>query len=782
MWTDRLRALFLSLCSALALLGAPPLHAQALKPLRDPAVEPPAVLWADLLAHGNPEEVLSSYGVLGELWIDDTVDASRCALHAAALDDAIRHNPVGLALWWVAYECAEAVGDAALADARLASVAALVRHAIDSTPADQGMTPIRIIVEADMVALLQASGWELLYAHYELTALPVKLPMRVAAWDPEAKREHHLSFDVLDTLVRLQRDVPASTYPVFRTLFAHGYLQALSETSPDSAAGEAMALRAAMSRATIPERMQDLGRLADASNVGAMVAYGYLCLVWQKDDPCAGHAVDVLLPLAEQRLAEPLLLLAYAHWAGAGVKRDKAAAKALFAVADERLGGTAALRMAAMTCSIADGERCVPDFARKQLSALVDAGDPLAEALWLQTRIETVGLYRLKAAEQRMLQHAAENGIVTAQSAWGLLLWTREGASEQALHWLDQASLRDARAANLLARRYEFANGVPRDIARAEGLHARAAHLGRAESGRWLGKRDLARLALPVAVQPPWLDTHWWTTERLRAAALRSSAQLWFQSGMLRGHVPSGLSLAQMYMEGGEGLDAGPEAAEVLLERLSGLGSPAARRELARLRRVDGGSAADIAEARRLLAADASAGKRASQRLLGQALVHARDDVPSAREGREWLRAAADAGDAEAADELATALAAGRGGAIDAPGARAVWAAWSSRSLIALNNLAWLLCTSRDAVVFDPAEGSAAATRMQQQVTAPAWLDTVAACHAAAGRFEEAQALQLRVVSDYAGTPDMDLARLDAMRERLALYRSGRRYEDDLFD
>lgn len=773
----------LAVCAALAFACITPVHAQALKPLRDPAVESPAALWDDVLARGTPDDVLGSYIVLEELWSGETVDTTRCAANAAALDDALRDNPVGMALWWVAYQCAEAGGDTALADARMASLGALMRHAIQSTPADHGMTPIRIMVEADMMAMIEASGWELLYVYYETNALPLMLPIRVAVWDPGANREHHLSFDALDTLVRLQRDASVSTYPAFRTMFALSYLGSLAKSMPDSPAGEAMALRAALAKPTMAERLRETARLADASNISAMVSYGYFCLVWQPSAGCADHAVDLMLPLAELRLAEPLLLLAHAHWFGDGVKRDKAAAKAMFTVADERLGGIAALRMAAMTCSIANGERCVPDFARKSFRALVDVGDPLAEALWVQTRVETVGLYKLKPTEEQRLRHSAEAGVVAAQSALGVLLLSREGASEQALHWLDLASRRDVRAAVKLAQRYERADGVPRDVDRAAAFHARAAHLGRGESARWLGRRELERLALPVTPQPPWLQSHWWTGERLRAADLRGSAQLWFQGGMQRNHVASALALAQVYMQGGDGVDAGPQAAESLLETLSGVGSAAARRELARLRRVEGGSAADIAEARRLLAADASEGRPKSQRLLGRALVRARDDSVSAREGREWLRAAADAGDADAADDLATALAAGHGGAVDSPGAKALWAEWSSRSLIALNNLAWLLCTSPDAAVFDPAEGSVAAERLQQlRVTGPAWLDTVATCHAAAGRFDEAIALQTRVVSDYAGAADMDVTRLDAMRERLTLYRSGRRYEDAVFD
>ncbi|MBB5207087.1 hypothetical protein [Chiayiivirga flava] len=763
-------------------VAAPPLSAQALAPFRDPALEGPAAVWEHVLAHGDPARIYESYGVIGDLTDDDgDPDAARCTQHAAALDTALRDNPVGLTHWWLAYRCAELAGDATLAEARMESLGVLLRHAVNSTPPDHGMTPIRIVLENDIDGMLHASGWTLLYAYYDVFNLPREMPLRVALWDEDAGRERHLSFDALDTLVRLQRDEPLSAYPNFRTVLGLSLLRGMAEEAPDSPAAQALAQREALSRPRPEDRLREAARLADAGNSSAVISYARTCILLPEYAPCAEHAIDALLPLAEARFAEPLLLLAYAHWEGVGVKRDKTAAKTMFSAADERLGGAASVLLAGLVCGTRGHEDCIPDFARKAFRAQVDAGDPLAEAMWVQLRVARVGLFRLKKAEEAMLRHAADNGIVVAQRSLGVLLWHR-GDTDEALQWFEQASLRDAHTANLLARRYQIGNGVRLDLARAEALHARAATLGNADSMYWLGKRERKRLALPVAQQPPWLESHWWTAERLRAAAVRASAQSWFQSGLMRSHIASGLSLAQLFIEGGEGIDGTPEMAEALLEELSARGSVASRRELARLRHVDGGSAADIAEARRLLAADAQIGKVPSQRLFGQALLAARDDATSAREGREWLRRAADAGDAEAADALATALAAGRGGAADPQAARALWAAWSSRSLIALNNLAWLLCTSADATVFDPSAGNAAAERLRRQATAPAWMDTVAACAAAAGRFDEAQRLQAQVVADYAADPAMKLARLDAMRARLALYRQSRRYEDAVVD
>ncbi len=94
----------------------------------------------------------------------------------------------------------------------------------------------------------------------------------------------------------------------------------------------------------------------------------------------------------------------------------------------------------------------------------------------------------------------------------------------------------------------------------------------------------------------------------------------------------------------------------------------------------------------------------------------------------------------------------------------------------AANNLAWLLATSPDPAVRDPEEALRYA-RLAEEAGAPddpAILDTLAAAHAAAGRFGAARDLLRRAVRLAVADGDEDLAR--DLRARLALYRAGRPY------
>jgi tetratricopeptide (TPR) repeat protein len=93
----------------------------------------------------------------------------------------------------------------------------------------------------------------------------------------------------------------------------------------------------------------------------------------------------------------------------------------------------------------------------------------------------------------------------------------------------------------------------------------------------------------------------------------------------------------------------------------------------------------------------------------------------------------------------------------------------------AANNLAWLLATHPQ--VRDAAE----AERVASAVLASApddlvLLDTLAAAHAAAGRFEEARRLAARAAERTAESGDAE--RAAAIRARLELYRAGRAYDE----
>jgi tetratricopeptide (TPR) repeat protein len=94
----------------------------------------------------------------------------------------------------------------------------------------------------------------------------------------------------------------------------------------------------------------------------------------------------------------------------------------------------------------------------------------------------------------------------------------------------------------------------------------------------------------------------------------------------------------------------------------------------------------------------------------------------------------------------------------------------------ARNNLAWLLATSPDESLRDPAEALQIAEGLRDEVEEPGadLLDTLAAAYAAAGRFEEAvrSAEQAVVLAEAEG----DLAMAATFRKRLSNYRSREPY------
>jgi len=94
----------------------------------------------------------------------------------------------------------------------------------------------------------------------------------------------------------------------------------------------------------------------------------------------------------------------------------------------------------------------------------------------------------------------------------------------------------------------------------------------------------------------------------------------------------------------------------------------------------------------------------------------------------------------------------------------------------ARNNLAWLLATSPDASVRDPADALRLAEGLFHETREPTadLLDTLAAAYAAAGRFDEAirSAEQAVALAEVEGA--LELAQM--IRERLSNYRSGKPY------
>jgi spermidine synthase len=96
----------------------------------------------------------------------------------------------------------------------------------------------------------------------------------------------------------------------------------------------------------------------------------------------------------------------------------------------------------------------------------------------------------------------------------------------------------------------------------------------------------------------------------------------------------------------------------------------------------------------------------------------------------------------------------------------------------ARNNLAWLLATSPDASVRDPADALRLAEGLRQETREPTadLLDTLAAAYAAAGRFDEAIRSAEQAVALAEAEGAVELAQM--IRERLSNYRARKPYTE----
>ena len=752
----------LSLAAAPLAGAAPP--AAAPRPgataLPDPSRTAPAQLWDELLEHADFAAVKRSVELVDTLertgGENFDVDPAACRRQAAALDDALRTAPVSLALWYASYRCAEAGGDAARADHDLQAFHALVKHAFDTLPPDNGLTPLRVLAERDVDAFVRASGQTLLFAFYDPgRGDPRRLPLVLSLWDDETQSERLLSFDFFDSLMHLNRNQRFAEFPLFRRGVRTKLLENMAK-SPGSAAESGWAVQQALQQADAAARIDALKTAAAQGHYGAALALGGACF----NAPalaCAGDAVDALLPWAEQHNATALAVLALAYERGQGTAQDIAAARALVAAADRRLGGHRGTLMYAGL----SGKRApdpVSPVVADTLATLAREGDARVET-YLAARA-AAGRQGLDGALRRGLEHAAAAGVPQAQSLLGALL-LEEKQAEAAAPWLQKAAAADvAEAQDLLGLLYAEGHGVAADDAQALAWWVRAGQGGDVDAmlrvaRHWLGQPD--------------------------AADARFRAQGWLQSAADRGNAEAIRRLADLYASGAEGLDGGRNEALALLRDLAQRPQEAAsRRQLATLLLRDPAApAADRAEARRLLEQDARADDAASQFQLAEQLLRGRFGQAEPREGMRWLQRAAEH-DADAGVFLASVVYYGNFGVRrDAAAGIARWRKLAATDVRwARNNLAWALCTAPEEKLRDAAAGLAIADTMEASgdPLPLAFLDTIAACHAARGDFAGALEREQRAL-DLAQKQNPALESFIARaRARIDDYRAGRAY------
>jgi TPR repeat protein len=741
--------------AALAFAGA----AQARsRDTRLPPVPEPAKAWPRYLATGKLEDAFRLYRVI------DAVEDSRfdvvpaaCEEQRAVLAEAIRTIPVGVAFWYAAYRCAQATGHDKEAERYLAGFGALAKYALAQGSEELDAPPIRVVASADIRALVQAAGMDLRYEFFEGDDTPRYLVIEQAVWDAKAGHERHLRYDFLDTLVLLSRDDPEAAWPSYR----HGSSRSIVRDYAQAGIDLAQDLQAARDAGLMPSLDEKLARLRlAAEHGGVQSAWNWLAICHKARTPgCGDGLIDALLPAAEHRYAVPTLLLALAHAEGIGVEPDEAKAMALLDAAEAQWGGGHAL-VEYSRYYLALARRPLPEPLLVRLRAHA-ATEPVLARLLVTARLFADPQTRITDAEVASLRALHAGGYPYAAVTLGRALFNA-GRHAEAREWLLRAAqMGDAAAQELYGRVLYHAMGGPADRKAALRWWQLAAAGGDTDAMLALGHL--------AAGQARWAD-----------------AARWYRSAAEYGEADAAMQLAQLYEQAPPDLEGGglAEAARIYGELDKHFDSAPARRQLARLLAFGLGVPRDAERARTLLEKDAQTGDIDSQVVLARAWLTGAFGAADAATAQRWLQKGIEAGDAKALDVMAYYLFYQRHAEGDRAQALALW----RRTLAhdgaeeSWNNLAWVLCTGIEASLRAPAEGLAVAARLGDPAKLPAaWLDTVAACHAAAGDTRRAAKLQAQVVKRVAADTPASTA-LPGMRARLALYRDGQAFVEPARD
>jgi TPR repeat protein len=715
----------------------------ALAPLPDPAKD-----WPVFLARGGMT-AYDDYALVDAVEGEDIeVDAGPCQAHAAELDAALRRVPVGVALWYAAYRCAQLGDNAATTDHYLAGFTTLAKYALAQDSSDAMAPPIRVIGYPDIRALVQASGMEPRYAVLEPDSFR-HLEFVQALGDADGKHERVLRFDFLDTLVALSRDEPDAAYPAFR----HALARELVGKMAAAGLPEAIDLQATLDSVDKPDTAARVAVLRPRAEDGGLKSaweWILLCAREKKSPHCADGLVEALLPQAEQRHGLALVLLAIAYAEGLGVPADEGKAMTLVDGAETQLGGGDAAVLY-LRHRITLHPETLPDALRTRVERAAAGGNAAAARLLAMHRYQTPGFTASDADFAPLLAlDRAGNPYV----AWIIArMHLVAGRYAEAAPWVAKgAAAGDAAAQRMYAAFFaEGYGGVARDPAAARHWLELAAAGGNADAMR-------ARARYAIA------DRDY------------AGAEQWLMSGMLRDDLDSALQLADLYTEGHPGLGGDATRAVVLLTELEdSMDRPELRRALAQRYAAGKGVPVDPKKARALLLEDAERGDEMSQLTLAGALAGGRLGKADPEQAEHWFAKAAAQGTARGMDGYAFWLFNRKDTAESRTKALDLWRRIDDADAdYAANNLAWALCTTRHDDVRDPVAGLAAAGRMGEVAVLPiGYRDTVAACLAANGRFEEAAATQGQLI-EVLSAQSPDDSSLPAMRERLALYLAGK--------
>jgi TPR repeat protein len=706
----------------------------------------PGAVWNKVIATGELDVLYAQYDALDLVgYTRDGIEPDKCREHLAALREATALAPVSIALRRASMLCTEAVGDEAAADREMAALGALMRHVMKDAGEGIWAKPVRSLGLVDVYGVLAVLGYDFRYEYYERLEPAGTMPMRVAAWDPEAKVERHLAFDIVEALAAVTGERRFRQWPSLRHEVTDLVVEGQAER--DEIVGtDLSATREARFYSDTADRVDELRDAASHGGVRAQVTWLQHCLR-TREPRCGDGFAEAVLPGAEEKHAVPLVLLAIAYEEGLGVAKDPKAAAKLLDAADARWHQRGATVFhARVLAEVRDGR--LPERVLARLRDAAKAGSDDARLLLLEEAIEDKRIESLSQDDIAFLSRPVANG---------------RGEGLLTIAWFNDARNRNAVASLYVDRAGEAGSG--------EALWIRAIRLREAglRERDWLPKLERAALlgdaeaAMDLAERALWRDDD-------------DAAWGWVEGARREGYYRA------LYVVGAldeQSLDPERRAlARELYESLASEGEDGAeaRRRLARLDVRADPAARSRAIAR--LQPDADAGDVRSKATLGLVLMGKGATAEEFTRGQALVSVAAVRGDDLARVEWGTALAHDTASATQRKlGLRHLRAVDPEGEFgrMARNNLAWALCVSPHQDVYKPAEGLALIREENARFPLkPGYRDTLAACLAATGDFAAAAREQQAAV-DAVAKAGGDTT---AYAKRLALYRARKAWRE----
>lgn len=689
-----------------------------------PGAVEPGELWKDFLSRGSSATIAQMSEVIERIeGAASEPSIESCQAEAVGLREINAHLPVSIALWHLAYECAELQGEEAEADTAMNAVAALSRHALALNPAAySGAPPIPIVHEADATAMIKAMGLEPVYAYFDPISDRRYLRLHIGAADPADGSERQFQFDFIEVWMQLHRDEPKAEFPAFRASLVQAYLSHNAQLFPGSIAEQALRVVETLGQDDPDMQRAQFIAAASQGNLLAGLTLAEHCM-HPHARGCGGSTIDALLPLAEREYTPALLDLSIAYDLGKGIRLNRGAADTLWKRVKARMGEQEAVLTAARRSLRLTNYISLSPPMRQRVVKLANAGIREAQAI-LATRTFAFRSTALKADE--------ESALLADSGSWHMPLHFQA-------RWLDNFGNRPERA--LAVHRAAAERGG------AESVIGLARHM--ALNNR-VGQEPALEAALKAAGHAGDPGSMAALGERLEARGDKRRALGWFVSAQQRGSLYGATGMARAMARGEAGSADAPKKAVELLRALSEAEFVPARHTLALLL-LDGveGVEASATEAADLLMANVRENHAPSIRVLAEAVLFGSLSAPRGFKAEKALRDLSDARDPRAKYLLAKAIYHLHTQQPDAEEAlRLLRESADANEMDARNDLAWISCTSQRGEYFEPARGLQAARSMamEPQLTASN-KDTVAACHAANGEFERAVELMREVVA-----------------------------------